>query len=207
MVCSFLRGTTQEGNFTWELRLLNPQRLFGVIGGVIITLMNSRKIKWWGVIQEVRMVLSATWPAQVLCVFFWPDFWVEFGEVNFGSWISRGWIFQGASLLLEKQDQKNRPKEFGSKIRVSKICCPEFGPKFGFRRRKIPCADFCPWVIVNVTKLILRTPQICNCTLWQTIATSTTPWKKGRAKSATNIHTLGNLAKLDTWPNLLCQAG
>ena len=46
MVCSFLRGTTQEGVFfSWELRLLNPQKLFGAIGGVIITLSNSLKTR------------------------------------------------------------------------------------------------------------------------------------------------------------------
>ena len=39
------RDSTRRCNFSWTLRLLNPQKLFGVIGGVIITLINSRKIK------------------------------------------------------------------------------------------------------------------------------------------------------------------
>ena len=89
-------------------------------------------------------LLSAKWPYTVTMWIFRPDFWAEFWKVNFGRWISRRWIFQGGSLL-EKTESKNSTQEFGSKIRASKICFPEFGPKFGFRRRKIPCADFCPW--------------------------------------------------------------
>ena len=33
------RDNTRRCNFSWELRLLNPQKLFGVIGGVIIALI------------------------------------------------------------------------------------------------------------------------------------------------------------------------
>ena len=44
---------------------------------------------------------------------FWPDFWVEFWKVNFGRWISRRWIFEGASFPA-----KNRTKELDPRIRV-----------------------------------------------------------------------------------------
>ena len=51
------RDKTRWCNFSWQLRLLNPQKLFGVIGGVIITPVNSWKRKWGSAILEVRMVL------------------------------------------------------------------------------------------------------------------------------------------------------
>ena len=44
---------------------------------------------------------------------FWSDFWVEFWEVSFGRWVSRAWIFQGASFA-----GKNRVKKFEPRIRV-----------------------------------------------------------------------------------------
>ena len=50
-----------------------------------------------------------------------------------------GEFFRGP-LLLEKKESKNSSQEFGSKIRASKIRFTEFGPEFGFRRRKIPCS-------------------------------------------------------------------
>ena len=52
------RDNTRRCNLSWELRLLDPLKIFGVIGGVIVTLNYSRKIRWWGVIQEVPMVLQ-----------------------------------------------------------------------------------------------------------------------------------------------------
>ena len=75
---------------------------------------------------------------------FFLDLWVEFWKVNFGRWIPWGWIFQGASVA-GKTGLKNSTQEFGSKIRASKFRFPEFGPKFGFRRCKIPCAEIYPW--------------------------------------------------------------
>ena len=76
---------------------------------------------------------------------FWPDIWVEFWMMNLGSRISWGWIFQGASSA----GKKNRIKKFDPRLRVRKSGVqnffPEFGPKFGFRRCKIPCAEICPW--------------------------------------------------------------
>ena len=38
------RDNIRRRNFSWELRLLTPQKLFGVIGGVIITLISEA----WG---------------------------------------------------------------------------------------------------------------------------------------------------------------
>ena len=38
----------------------------------------------------------------------------------------------------KKLPSKISTQEFGSKIRASKICFPEFGPTFGFRRCKSP---------------------------------------------------------------------
>ena len=64
----------------------------------------------------------------------------EFGEVNF----SRV-HFSGSLFCWQKTESQNSTQEFGSEIRESKIRFPEFSPKFGFWRRKIPCADFCPW--------------------------------------------------------------
>ena len=84
-------------------------------------------------------------------IFLWPGFWA----VSFGRWILRGGeflegeFFRGP-LVLEKAEWKNATQEFGSNFRVSKVCFPEFGPKFGFRRpTKIPCADVCPWQCVR----------------------------------------------------------
>ena len=56
---------------------------------------------------------SAKWPCKGAMWIFWPDFWVEFWTVNFGRWISRRWIFQGASF-----PGKNRTKKFDPRIRV-----------------------------------------------------------------------------------------
>ena len=59
MAWSFLSGTRQGGViFSLASRLLDPQKLFGVIGGAMITLINSWKIKWGSVIQAVPMVFS-----------------------------------------------------------------------------------------------------------------------------------------------------
>ena len=65
------RDKTGWCNFSWELRLLNPQKLFGVLGSVMITL---RKIKWGSAIQEfewhlwklsfLRVDLGVTKPIQ-----------------------------------------------------------------------------------------------------------------------------------------------
>ena len=44
-------------------------------------------------------------------------------------------------------------QEFGSKIRASKIHFPEFGPKFGLRSCKIPCAETCPWASLGTKTL------------------------------------------------------
>ena len=87
--------------------------------------------------QTGQNVHGTNGPAEGQCEFFGPDFWVEFWKVIFGRWISWGWIFLGAAFA-GKPESKNSTWEFGSKIRASKICFPEFGPKFGFRRRKNP---------------------------------------------------------------------
>ena len=68
---------------------------------------------------------------------FWPDFWVEFGRWILGGEFLEGEFFRGA-LLQEKTVSKNSTQEFGSKIRVSKIC-------YGFRRAQNPlCRKFVP---------------------------------------------------------------
>ena len=46
--------------------------------------------------------------------------------------------FFGGPLLLEKTVSKTLTQELVSKIQASKIRFPEFGPKLGFPRRKIP---------------------------------------------------------------------
>ena len=56
MIVFFPLGTTQSGVIFLGITLINPQNLYGVIGGEMITPINSWKIKWWSVIQEVRMV-------------------------------------------------------------------------------------------------------------------------------------------------------
>ena len=74
---------------------------------------------------------------------FLPDFRVEFWKVNFERWISWGWIFLGASFLLEKIGSNNSTQEFGSKIRAPKIRFPEFGPpNSGFGGAKSPVQKF-----------------------------------------------------------------
>ena len=82
--------------------------------------------------------ISANFLQKPRNVNFWPDFWVEFWEVNF-SRVN----FLGAFLLEKKQNQKF-DQEFGSRIRASKTRFPEFDPRFGFRRCKNPCAEVCP---------------------------------------------------------------
>ena len=62
--------------------------------------------------REVHF-FSAKWPCRGAMWIFWPDFWVEFWKVNFGRWISREWIFPGASFAAE-----NRVKKFDPRIRV-----------------------------------------------------------------------------------------
>ena len=94
--------------------------------------------------------LSAKWPCRSAMWIFQPEFWGEFFDVNFGRWISRGWILRGL-LLLENTGQKNPTPEFGPQIRGSKIRIPEFDPEFGFTRCKIPSAETCPWAIVSRT--------------------------------------------------------
>ena len=51
-----------------------------------------------------------------------------------------GEFLEGESFAGETGSKKST-QEFGSKI-----CFPEFGPEFGFRRCKIPCAcaEICP---------------------------------------------------------------
>ena len=76
-------------------------------------------------------------------------------HVNFSArflgWILGGEFLDGeffrGPLFLERKGPKNSTQEFGSEIRASKIRLAEFGPKFGFRRCKIPCAEICPWLI------------------------------------------------------------
>ena len=71
----------------------------------------------------------------------------EFWEVNFSTV-----NFSGGLFSWKKIGPKNSTQEFGSKIRASKIRLAEFGPKFGFRRCKIPCAEICPWWFHSVNK-------------------------------------------------------
>ena len=101
--------------------------------------------------------------------------WIWGGEFSW-RWISWRWIFQGPPLL-----EKNRIKKFDTRIRVqnfgrpkfvskkteSKNSTQEFGfqnsgvqnsfprirPKFGFWRRTIPCAEFCPWAFHETTEI------------------------------------------------------
>ena len=59
-------------------------------------------------------------------------------------------------LLLERTESKNSTQEFGSKIRASKIRFAEFGPKFGFRRCKIP-----PKKRLRTPQPMMRFPPVC----------------------------------------------
>ena len=82
------------------------------------TLQGRRLLLRPAIIQEVevhplKLRGSANWPCRGAMWIFWPDFWVEFWKVNFGRWISRRWIFQGASF-----PGKNRTKKFDPRIWV-----------------------------------------------------------------------------------------
>ena len=57
---------------------------------------------------------------------------LNFSKVNCDRSMSRGWIFQGASFAGESRIKKDDPR-IRVQTRASKICFPEFGPKFGFR--------------------------------------------------------------------------
>ena len=85
-------------------------------------------------------------PAEVQCECFGP-----ISGLNFGRWILGGEFLDGeffrGPLFLEKIGPKTSTQAFGSEIRASKIRLAEFGPKFGLRRCKIPCAAICPWAI------------------------------------------------------------
>ena len=59
--------------------------------------------------------------------------------------MSRGASFSGKKNRIKKLDPTQQFGQFGSKIRVSKICFPAFGPKFGFWRCKSQCAEMSPW--------------------------------------------------------------
>ena len=78
------------------------------------------------------------------CEFFSPN-----SGVNSLMWILGGEFLGGEFLrglfLLENIGPKNSTPEFGPKIRGWKIRIPEFDPKFGFRRRKIPSAETWTW--------------------------------------------------------------
>ena len=57
-------------------------------------------------------VFSAEWPCRSAMRILQPEFWREFFDVNFGRWISRGWIFEGAPFI-GKHRTKNSTPEFG----------------------------------------------------------------------------------------------
>ena len=76
-------------------------------------------------------------------IYVFPISALNFGRSILGGEFLEGEFFRG-HLLLDKTRSNNSTQEFGSKIWVSKICFPEFVPKFGFRRCKIPCAEICP---------------------------------------------------------------
>ena len=71
-------------------------------------------------------------PAEVQCECFLPDFWVEFWKVNFGRWISRRWIFLGASFADKKKDEKNPPKTSGPIFGRPKFVSQNSAPNSGF---------------------------------------------------------------------------
>ena len=98
--------------------------------------------------NTLELLMSAKWPCRGAMWFFGP-----ISGLNFGRWILGGEFLDGeffrGPLFLEKIGPKNSTQEFGSEIRASKIRLAEFGPKFGFRGCKIPCAEICPWSYVD----------------------------------------------------------
>ena len=60
-----------------------------------------------------EIISSAKWPGRSAMWIFQPEFWGEFCDLNFRKWISRGWIFQGASFA-----GKQSVKKFDPRIRV-----------------------------------------------------------------------------------------
>ena len=90
----------------------------------------------------------------------------------FLGWILGGEFLEGefsggGPLLLERKGWKNSTQELGSKSRASKIRFPEFGPKFGFRRCKIPCPELrwakSPIASVQRTRSILASHSAIPC--------------------------------------------
>ena len=115
------RDNTRRCNVSWKVRLANPQKLFGVLGGVILTLINSRIIRWWGVIQEVRMIFAI----RSVC---WRQIWRVTGRES------------GSPELLESP--RTSPEVFGdfpwSSLTVELNSNPEVPRKFPRLPRKFP---------------------------------------------------------------------
>ena len=79
---------------------------------------------------------------------FQPEFWGEFSDVNFGRWISWGWIFEVALFTgkhkAKKFDPRIRPQNSGLK----KFASPNSGSNSGSRGAKSPLRKFAPEVHV-----------------------------------------------------------
>ena len=73
---------------------------------------------------------------------FQPEFWGQFFDVNFGRWISRGCIFQGASFAGKKTESKNSTREFGPKFGSPKFVSQNSALNSGSGGAKSPVQTF-----------------------------------------------------------------
>ena len=112
-----------------------------------------------------NMITSAKWPCRSAMWISQSEFWVNFMMM----WILGGESLEGEFLrglfLLENIGPKNSTPEFGPKIRDSKICIPEFDPKFGLTRCKIPSAETCPWDYISNSKTLKSVSASASVTI------------------------------------------
>ena len=93
---------------------------------------------WWSCLMFSDMALqkcNVIFSARLLGWIFWCEFWaVRFLRVKF-------W----GALFIVKKEQHCWLQSSAPKIRGWSICIPEFEPKLGLTRCKIPSTETCPW--------------------------------------------------------------
>ena len=91
-----------------------------------------------------------------------PEFWGEFLDVNFGRWISWGWIFEGPLFIgFENIGPKKSTPEFGPKFGAQKFASQNSTPNSGSRGAKSPLRKLAPDVLVSPVSRNLGSTKLC----------------------------------------------
>ena len=139
------KGSSADGALKLQIFVPGP-------GPRVLNPVNDFALFWvfFGVLLQGHSPLSLLVSQKALqrcnVCFCCSDFWVEFWKVNFGRWISWGWIF-GGLFCWKKQDEKIRPKNLGPNFGRPKFVSQNSAPKKRFRRCEILCAEICPWLL------------------------------------------------------------